>query len=499
MPGQKINARQIEVYMKAQKKGNTKSTAATVGGFSERSAYNVEKRNYQVAKSKRTWKTRQDPLAEVWESELVPMLEQKPQLLPITLLCFLQDKHPDKYPDNIRRTLERRVKKWRAHNGPDKEVIFRQKHPPGWQGLSDFTPATRLEVTINGQKIEHNLYHYRLAYSGWEYASVILGGESYTALAESLQNALWQSGGVPETHRTDSLSAAFKNLSPKEADDLTHRYEEFCCHYGMEATRNNRGVSHENGTIESSHRHLKTRIDQALVMRGSRDFSHVNDYRQFVHEIVNKHNRRVNKLYLEELATLKELPERRTIDFTEERVPVSKLGTIRVKQVPYTVPSRLIGMVLKVHLYDDRLECFVGGDYVVTLTRIRNGKGSLKGINYRHVIHSLVRKPHAFLNYIYQEAMFPTLAFRETWGRLCEAKGSRTACKEYVRILKEASVEDREERVNRHLEDILAKDELPTADQVRKLFPTDQQQPVFRYSHDDLASYGELLRKGGAQ
>jgi hypothetical protein len=156
--------------------------------------------------------------------------------------------------------------------GPERDVIFRQEHAAGRLGLSDFTDTRALGITIAGVALAHRLYHFRLAFSGFEHAHVVLGGESFVALAEGLQNALWTLGGVPEQHRSDSLSAAFRNLDANAKEDLTQRYEAFCAHYGMTPTRNNSGVAHENGSIESSHGHLKKTLEDALLLRGSRDF-----------------------------------------------------------------------------------------------------------------------------------------------------------------------------------------------------------------------------------
>src|SRR5712671_3685831 len=128
------------------------------------------------------------------------------------------------------------MRRWRALAGPEQDVIFRQEHEPGRFGLSDFTDTSALGVTVAGVVLGHRLYHFRLAFSGWEYASVVLGGESFVALAEGLQNALWALGGAPLEHRSDSLSAAFRNLERDAAADLTQRYEALCAHYGMTPT-----------------------------------------------------------------------------------------------------------------------------------------------------------------------------------------------------------------------------------------------------------------------
>lgn len=222
-----------------------------------------------------------------------------------------------------------------------------------------------------------------------------------------------------------------------------------------------------------------------------------NSSRHFIREIVTKHNRRIHKKYIEELACLKPLPEHKTTDFSEVRVRVTTSSTISVRDVIYSVYSRLIGMTLKIHIYDDRLECFIGSDFVITLERKRRKHERIHQINYRHVIGSLCRKPQAFRNYIYREEMFPTLAFRETWNRLNLELDSRTACKEYVKILKNAAEGDHESIVNSFLEKQLHQNILPRLEDIQKLFKKELEHPGLMPIAYDLQSYDALL--GGAK
>ena len=222
---------------------------------------------------------------------MVPLLKSTPGLRPVAIFDEIRRRHPE-IGAGIRRTLERRIRTWRALNGAEQDVIFRQEHPPGRLGLSDFTDMGDRGISIAGAPLDHRLYHFRLAFSGWEHAHVVLGGESFVALAEGLQNALWALGRAPLQHRSDSLSAAFRNLDDDTRQDQTRRYEALCAHYGMEPTRNNRGVAHENGSIESPHGHLKQAIEDALLLRGSRDFDTLDAYRRFVDEIVGRRNAR---------------------------------------------------------------------------------------------------------------------------------------------------------------------------------------------------------------
>ncbi|MEY9801754.1 hypothetical protein ABIF30_001361 [Bradyrhizobium elkanii] len=324
-------------------------------------------------------------MARVFETEIVPMLKAAPGVRPVTIFEELLRRHPE-LGAGIRRTLERRIRAWRAIHGEEQEVIFRQTHEPGQRGLSDFTDMGELGVTIAGVPLDHRLYHFRLAYSGFEHAHVVLGGESFIALAEGLQNALWSLGGAPREHRTDSLSAAFCNLDRDAKDDLTRRYEDLCAHYGMRPSRNNRGIAHENGAIESSHGHLKRAVGDALLLRGTADFDDLAAYRGFIDEIVSRRNARNAKRIDSERTALQDLPDRRTSDYEEVIVHVTSSGGFTLRKVFYTVPSRLIGHRLRVRLYDDHLDVFVGGTHLLTLPRGRphpNGKHD-QVVDYRH-------------------------------------------------------------------------------------------------------------------
>lgn len=269
------------------------------------------------------------------------MLKAAPSLRPISVFERLCRRHLE-LGSGTRRTLKRRIRAWRAVNGPDREVIFRQEHPPGRMGLSDFTEVTDLGITIAGQLLDCRLYHFRLPFSGFEHAHVVLGGESFVALAEGLQNALWSLGGVPQQHRSDSLSAAFRNLGTDGKEDLTTRYEPFCDHH-MTPTRNNPNVSHEDGSIESAHGHLKRALVDALLLRASRNFDNLAAWRGFVDEIVGRGNARNAKRIDQERMALKKLPVRKTADYEEVNVDVTTSSAFTSRKVFYSVPSRLIG------------------------------------------------------------------------------------------------------------------------------------------------------------
>ena len=202
MPGKPATDQQVRVYMN-DRVHRSQRIAAARAGFSERTARRIDAdpRLPSQRKPERR-RTVADPLEAVWEPVLLTILQRDPAVQAVTLLRHLQMTDPDRFPDDrVRRTLERRVRNWRALHGPERDVIFRQTPEPGRMALSDFTDTSALGITIAGVALPHRLYHFVLAYSGWEHAAVVLGGESFTALAENLQNALWALGGVPHECR----------------------------------------------------------------------------------------------------------------------------------------------------------------------------------------------------------------------------------------------------------------------------------------------------------
>lgn len=436
MPGRHVTDHQMRLFMKHRATVPVPLAAARAG-FSAATGYRIEQ-DPRPPSEKRSPRERRrpDPLAEVFDAEVVPMLEASPGLRPVAVLEELLRRRPD-LGAGIRRTLERRIRQWRALHGPEREVIFRQAHEPGRMGLSDFTDLTGLGVTVAGAPLPHRLYHFRLAFSGFEHAHVVLGGESFVALTAGLQDALWALGGAPREHRSDSLSAAFRNLTPEAEEDWTVRYAALCGHYGMVASRNNRGIAHENGTIESAHGHLKRALEDALLLRGSRDFDTLAHYRGFVDALVGRRNARNRRRIDAERAVLLPLPKRRAEDGEEAMVTVTSSGGFMLRKVFYTVPSRLIGHRLRVRLHDDRLEVFLGGTPLLTLPRGR-GYGDNRRphvVDYRHVIHALRAKPGALQGLVYRDQLFPRDAYRRLYDAAMEALPERAACKLVVGAL----------------------------------------------------------------
>lgn len=471
--------------------------SAAKAGISERSARRVEQADHLPSQQPaRSWRTRQDPLGAVWEAEVVPLLQSDAALNAVTLLEELQRRHPGQYDSAVLRTLQRRVRQWRALHGAEREVYFAQEHPPARLALSDFTVCDELGVQIDGAAFPHRLYQFALAHSGWRRAVVCLGGESFMALSSGLQAALWRLGGVPEEHRTDSLSAAFNNLA--EQAELTRRYDELCRHYGMRASRCNPGQSHENGSIESRHDSLKTALDQALRLRGSRTFDDLAGYEAFVDTIVQRMNARAAKRLGVERPMLKALPPRRTAEYEELPARVSKFGVFTAKGALYSAPSQLIGHRLMVRVYVQHIECWLGGQRVLERTRATHADGCRhpRNIDYRHLVAALKRKPGAFARWVLRDAAFPREVYRRTWERLAAAVPERQACKTMVGLLSLAA-DGHEAQLADELEQIIELEQLPDLQALTALLaPPKGEVPDVPVVLPGLQGYDALLQAG---
>jgi hypothetical protein len=381
------------------------------------------------------WRTRPDAFGEVWPW-VAEQLSVNPGLEAKTLLEALQRAEPGRFADGQLRTLQRQIKRWRGLEGPGKEVFFAQVHHPGRLGQSDFSHMTKLGVTIGGRSFEHLIYHFVLTYSNWE-TFTICYSESFESLSEGLQNALWELGGVPQRHRTDCLSAAVANTS--DLDEFTGRYQGLLEHYGLLPEKTNPNSGNENGDVEQRHHRFKRAVDQALMLRGSRDFADVQAYGQFVTTLTKQLNRGRQSRFAEECKVIHGLPPVRVeaVKRLEARVDCGSL--IHVDRNAYSVNSRLIGQRVEVRLYVGHLEVWYGQKKVAQLLRLRGRKQHR--VNYRHVIDWLVRKPGAFADYRYQADLFPSSLFRVAYDQL-KSQCAGSADKQYLKILELAAKEN---------------------------------------------------------
>ena len=430
-----LSDRQVRKLRNQLSQGSSVVDAADAAHMSEKSAHKWKQGPLpsQVRDTRqRDWRTRPDPFAEVWESELVPLLraDERSELDGPALLRVLEEKYPGKYPNSKLRTLQRRVTDWRALHGPQKEVFFPQEHLPGREGAFDFTVCDELGVTIRGVFFAHLLFQFVLSYSKWRAVSLAFS-ETFEALVHGLQSALWTLGASPLVWRSDNLSAATHQLSGG-GRELNRRFRAVIEHYAVESTRIEPGKSNQNGGVEKSHDILKTRLRQALVLRGSRDFESVDEYRGFVERVVTDLNRERHHRFEQERPLLKPLPDSRLPEYTTYQAQVRAWSTVHFTNRAYSVPSRLIGKEVEVRQHAEVIEIYYQGRLTETIPRLRGEK--YHRIDYRHVIWSLVRKPGAFARYRYREELFPSLVFRRAYDSLVDARGER-ADVEYLRIL----------------------------------------------------------------
>lgn len=412
------------------------TTRAAKAGMGEKAARKYLRSGLLPSQMKqpRHWRTREDAFVKVW-GEVETLLKDAPGLEALTLFEDLQRRYPGEFQDGQLRTLQRKVRVWRGLYGPDSEVFFPQVHHPGLQCLSDFTSMNALDITLGGLRFPHLLYHFVLSYSNWEYIEVCFS-ESFESLSSGIQNALWTLGRVPAGHhRTDNLGAAtFKGEQRREFNES---YLALMRHYDIEPTKNQPRKSHENGDVEQAHYRIKERVDQALLLRASRNFANRGEYDGFLRKIFCARNQGRSQRLEEEWAVMKPLPAQRLNDYREYRVPVSGWSTIHVAKNSYSVPARLIRNEVTARLYADRVEIYFAGQCVGEMERLR-GQGKAT-VDYRHVIGSLVRKPGAFENYRYRDEMFPSTVYRQAYDQLVKDHPTQ-ASRRYLQVLEWAAL-----------------------------------------------------------
>ena len=484
-----VSDAQVRRLMEEKTKSGKVGLSAVKAGMDRKTAtkYLSEGKLPSELKEPRDWRTRSDPFAEDWPA-LKARLVDAPGLEAKTLFEFLIAQRPERYEPGQLRTLQRRVQDWRAKEGPEREVFFAQEHRPGEAMQTDFTHCEELGVTICGEPFPHQLCHAVLPCSNWEWATVC-HSESLMALKRGVQAALFKLGRVPEWHQTDNSTAATHDLA-RGKRGFNEEYQRLMDHLGMKPRTIEIGESNQNGDVEALNGALKRRLEQHLLMRDSRDFESIEAYEHWVQAVLEKANDLRRRKVVEELAAMKELKVARLPEYLEVTAVVTSWSTIRVRRNTYSVPSRLIGFDVRVHVFDDRLEVFYGGVLQLTVERLR-GEGGHR-INYRHIIWSLVQKPGAFARYRYREELFPSFTFRRAYDALT-ATGERHADREYLRILHLAATTLQSE-VEAALELLLREQRLSDAEQVKALVaPSTPEVPVLVERRVDLADYDGLL------
>jgi hypothetical protein len=485
----KVTDAQAKELRRQLRGGSSLKKAALKANMDRKSARKYREGKMPAERRKaRTWRTRVDPLATVWP-EMQRELERAPELQANTLLALLQERYPGQYGNEVLRTMQRRVKCWRALAGPDKEVFFAQVHEPGRLAASDFTHLTSLDVTVAGQPFPHLAYHFVLTYSNWEHVTLCFS-ESFASLSEGFQNAVWALGGVAWWHRTDCMTLAVNQDGNPER--FTKNYQGLMDHYGVKAQATNPYSGHENGDCEQGHRQFKRALEQALLVRASRDFATRQEYTAFVQSVVARQNAGRQQRFAEELALLRPLPARRLETLQRLAVKVTSGSTIRVLKNTYSVPARLIGEWVEAWVGAEHIDVRYAQQTVLVLPRLRGQDKHL--IDYRHIIGWLVRKPGAFADYCYQSSLFPTSRFRQAYDELLLHQPAR-ASREYVRILHLAARRS-ESGVDEALGRMLAAGQTPSAAEVETMLVGDQVWSLaatVRIAAVDLASYDVLL------
>jgi hypothetical protein len=489
-----VSDQQVKRLWRQAGQALTLEIAAAKAGMDPKTArkYLRDRRLPSEMRQKHTWRTRPDPFADVWE-QIRQQLTLEPGLQAKTLFQYLQEAHPGRFSDGQVRTLRRRINYWRATEGPAREVFFAQEHRPGELCQSDFTHCRELGVTINGEAFPHLIYHFVLTYSNWETGSVCYS-ETFESLSEGLQNALWQLGGVPSEHRTDRMSAAVNNLS--DAKEFTRAYEGLLRHYRINGQKIQAGRANENGDVEQRHYRFKEAADQALMMRGSRDFSAVAAYQLFLDKLFMRLNAGRRERYLDEVTQLRPLPEQRLDSVRRERVRVSSGSLVSVSRNLYSVHSRLIGEMVEARVHPDTVEIWYGDRKVEALPRLRGR--SKHRVDYRHIIDWLVRKPGAFENYRYRSDLFPTSWFRLAYDALREEQGPKRGAQEYLTILLLAARRG-EDRVEKAVPFLLGSQQPLNAEETARLteenapasLTTVAIDPVSLTVFDDLQTMGD--------
>src|SRR5271165_1886822 len=367
--GRLVTDRQVRrLFSLIKVEGNLERAASKVGMDAKTARkYRRLGRLPSELESGERWRTRPDPFAEVWEA-VRGLLENSPALEAKTVFEHLQRVYPGRFQDGQLRTLQRKVKQWRATEGPSREVFFSQQHHAGRLCASDFTHMEELGVTIQGQSFPHLIYHFVLTYSNWE-AGTVCFSESFESLCEGLQNAIWELGKVPQRHRTDRLSTAVNNAS--DPAEFTERYQGLLRYYGLQGEKTQAGHGNENGDVEQRHHRFKRAVAQELLLRGSRDFASVAEYQQFLQGLFESLNAGRKPRLAEEMRVMQELPERRMESCKRERVRVDSGSLIYVDRNVYSVPSRLIGEQVEARLYMDQIEVWYGQKKVEQLQRLR--------------------------------------------------------------------------------------------------------------------------------
>jgi hypothetical protein len=405
----------------------------------------------------RNWKTHPDKLEAIW-SKAEEFLQENSDIEGKALFEHLLETYPNDIEGNQLRTFQRRIKQWKIKHGEDQEVYFDQLTTPGRLAQLDWVVMNKIGVEINGEHFEHKLSHFTLNHSNTKSVS-ICRSESILSIKKGLREFLYRVvGKAPLILQVDNSSAAthrpVKNRKERVFND---EYLQILDYYGIKAQKTNVGCPNENDVVESQNGHLKSKIKQALIIRGSKSFKSIDDYECFLRNVIDKANSKRQKKFDEEFPLLNSISTKPLPEYQEEYITVRNRSTANIKKITYSVPSRLIGNKLKARIYEYKIDLYAGVDLMYSMPRVLGDRGVV--INYRHIIHSLIKKPAAVESYKFREELYPTENFKKAFDHLSEENSQRQATLEYLRILKLAA-DNYEDDVDVAIELILSDDSL---------------------------------------
>lgn len=360
---------------------------------------------------------------------------------------------------------------------------------------TDFTRMNNLAITICKELFDHLVCHSVLSYSNWEWGS-ICQSESFLALRKGVQAALVRLGHIPSEHWTDHTTAATHTLCAEESDrrGFNKSYLDMMVHFDMKPHTIGLSKPNENGDVESENGIFKRRVNQQLLLRGSRDFETHAAYRDFLEKVMHKANQLKQTRLKDELAVMRPMEVALMPEYIEEDVLVSRGSTIQSAKKVYSVPSRLIGETVRVRRHEETVEVYYGGRLQVVMPRVPESKTHF--INYRHIIEWLVRKPGAFAQYRFREDLFPSVTFRRAYDQLCKSCSPRMADQEYLRILRQAA-RTMESEVERVLTELEQRELVPRWHLVQEFWPTASASvPKLQPLTVTLKEYDALLQAG---
>jgi hypothetical protein len=483
---------QVKMMMKEMSKENNLSIASAKSGMSRQTAakyYSEGKLPSELSKE-RTWQTRPCPFAEVW-GEIESLLIECPGIGSLSIFNELNDRYDNRFSKGQQRTLQRKIKHWRSLHDSDEryEVFFSQRHRPGEAAQTDFTETASLNLSIQGQVYTPLLCHTVLPYSGWHYATPC-PSESILSLKDGIQEAFFRLGKVPEFHQTDNSTAATHQEGKERF--YNQEYLDLMEHLGMKPRLTGIGKKEQNGSVEAMNGVLKRFLNQQLILRKSRDFESDTAFKKWLHACLQKSNTSKQAKLKEELLLMKSLLVKRMPAFRESRVRVTRNSTITISNKIYSVPPRLIGLMVDVRSYKDKVDVLVSGNKIQSTPRLKGKERHL--INYTHVIWSLVKKPGAFERYIYRDCLFPSLVFRRTYEKISDTAKSRKTNKQYLKILHFAASYSQSD-TEIALDLLLSENRIPDVGMVKELVLEKKQRPAPKVAKLEakLDSYDELI------